>query len=190
MKERRTLIDFSKHQLIVTEHPNIHIFDLRLDDREYFHRVTFINAHGILAVKGDFGNWIFCREFHPDADGYVSDGYWDEKLTIGSVQKPNLYDTEITLELIKEFEESFQDSYDREMTEEELDWVETLKYNSDDEVSYTHTAYRDKPSYIDYEDVPYGEVRHRWLPVIYDAFEEMCKRYKENPETIIKQQLL
>ena len=31
---------------------------------------------------------------------------------------------------------------------------------------------------IEHEDVPMGKKRHRWLEVVYDAFNEMCDKYK------------
>lgn len=175
--KRRTRIDWSKHEVIEIKNENILIHHIKIPGT-YTNSVRFINTCGILAVNGDFGNWIFCREFHPSADGYVSGGYWDEKLEISSQQESDKFDSETTIEKINEFKQSFNDAYGREMNEEEKEWVDDLLRSAYDETEYIYTAYREKPSTIDYESVPFGKKRHFWLNVVYDAFDEMCERLK------------
>ncbi len=57
----------------------------------------------------------------------------------------------------------------------EKEWIEQLENNVDDEHEYTYLAYREKPSTIDYESVPFGEKRHFCLDCVYDGFDECCK---------------
>lgn len=178
--DKRTGVDFSEHVVIETHFKNdihnIDIWDLKLLDNTLYHRVTFINSCGNMMVKGDFGNWVFNREFHPSKDGGVSSYYWDEKLEIGSKQKSHKFDTDKTLKLINKFKDEFDEDYGREMDDEELEWVENLENSVYDEYEYIYTAYRENPPSVETEDVPFGEVRHFWLNVVYDAFDELCKR--------------
>ncbi len=175
---KRTDIDFSRHEItiIVTDGLLVHTLK-RPDSVNYM--IKFINTNGILAVTGDLGNWIFCREFHPNSDNYVSDEYWDEKLRIASVQKPKEYDVDETIRKINEFETNFYDAYGRDMGEDEKDWVEQLKNSVEDKYEYIFTAYRETPNTIDYESIPFGEKRHFWLDGIYDGFDIICERLKK-----------
>src|SRR3989344_2189435 len=85
--ENRTGVDFTKHELIVTEQEGLLVHRLKHPEYTYMNSVTFINTNGIMAVTGDYGNWIFCREFHPNDKEGVSGGYWLEKLKIASSQE-------------------------------------------------------------------------------------------------------
>lgn len=177
MKTNRTNVDFSKHIVIENHYQdgeyNLDVWDFKLPDSEYTHRIKFINSCGILAVKGDFGNWVFCREFHPSAGGYVSGGYWDEKLKTYSVQSPYKYSPESTIKAIEEFVSELEET-DEEMEE----WIEKLNSAADDEYEYIYVAYRETPNGVDGETVPFGQDRHSYLNIIYDAFDEICNRLK------------
>jgi hypothetical protein len=174
--EKRTKIDYSRHELKVTQLEGVLIHHFKRPDTNNC-MLTFINTCGVMTVTGDFGNWVFCREFHPSASNEhgVSSGYWDEKLEISSQQKSKKYDAETTQVLLIEFKKSFQDAYGREMNEDEIDWIEQLENNADDEHEYTYLAYREKPNTIDYESVPFGEKRHFWLEAVYDGFDAICQ---------------
>ena len=178
---RRTKIDFSRHELKITKLEGVLIHEFKRPDTINC-MLVFINTRGVMTVTGDFGNWVFCREFHPSADNEqcVSGGYWDEKLEISSVQKSDKYDAEQTTKLLKEFKETFEDSFGREMDEDEKEWIEQLENNVDDEHEYTYLAYREKPKDIDYESVPFGEKRHFWLDAVYDGFDEICRVMKRD----------
>ena len=78
-----------------------------------------------MAVTGDIGNWIFCREFHPKAgkNNYASRSYMDEKLRISSEQKSEKYDSEEALKEISKFKEEFESYYGRRMNKTEKEWV-------------------------------------------------------------------
>lgn len=173
--KKRTSIDFSRHQLKVTQQDGVLIHEFKRPDTINC-ALTFINCRGIMSVTGDFGNWIFCREFHPSArnNDLVSDGYWDEKLQTRSKQEAEKYDADTTTELLKDFRFTFSDYFGREMDEEESDWVEQLENNVDDETDYTHLAYREKPYNIDYEYVPFGKKHYYWLDAVYDGFDAIC----------------
>lgn len=175
--KKRTDIDFSKHILKITETDDVSIYDFKIPNTKHL-SLTFINTCGVLTVTGDFGNYVFCREFHPSPENSVSDYYWDEKLQIHSIQKPHKYDSETTLEFIKEFKDSFEEIYGREMNEDESDWIDNLICNVDDETSYINIAYQETPSTIELDDVPFGKKRHYQLDIVYDGFDAMCEYLK------------
>jgi hypothetical protein len=174
---KRTNIDFSKHELKITKLEGVLIHEFKKPDTRNC-MLVFINTCGVMTVTGDFGNWVFCREFHPTAEGAVSGGYWDEKLEISSVQKSDKYDADETLKEIQDFRKSFEENYGREMNEDESEWIEQLENNVYDEHEYVYLAYRETPNTIDYESVPFGEKRHFWLNAVYDGFNEICEVLK------------
>jgi hypothetical protein len=234
-KGKRTGINFSEHEVIITEQEGLLVHYFKKPNT-IMNSIKFINTNGILAVTGDFGNWIFCREFHPSADGYVSEGYWNEKLSINSEQTCSKFDSEETekelqkmldehqvLEdilndfkeynnidedldndnLIKEINSKddliFKDSgninvptndlddilgifeYEEYLKEEDKEFIEELISSVDDELDYTSTAYRNSyysGTRFDYENIPYYKTTHRWLLIIYDGFDEICRRMK------------
>lgn len=178
---KRTGIDFSRHEVIVFESDRLKIWHLK-QPGTVIHNIKYINCDGIMAVTGDFGNWIFCREFHPSADGGVSDGYWDEKLRMESEQKSHQYSPELTKEAVEKFKKEFPDIYGREMNEEEKYWVESLEDSVDDYYEYIYRGHRENPSEIDHESVPFEEERIFWLKCVYDGFDEICRRMKEEKE--------
>ena len=185
MEKPRTSIDFSKHEITVTNSEGLVIHDLKLKN-SYTNSIKFINTCGILAVTGDFGNWIFCREFHPSAKGYVSEGYWCEKLRYASTQECYDYDPEETEKEIKYRIEKgaeeygykdYQLNYYIEYLTESLDYI-------DDELAYTNFAYRECPSFIDSESVIHCKKIKIWLQIIFDGFDYICNEMAKNPELI------
>lgn len=187
--KKRTSIDFSRHELKITELEGVLIHAFKKPNTMDC-MLVFINTCGVMTVTGDFGNWVFCREFHPSANNNsgVSGGYMDEKLEISSVQKSHKYDAEDTSKRINEFKETFADNYGREMNEDELDWVEQLENNVDDEHEYIYVAYRETPKDIDYESVPFGKKRHFWLDAVYDGFDAICQVLKKDAVVDLKAQ--
>lgn len=66
------------------------------------------------------------------------------------------------------------------LVEEEEDWIQELENSVYDEHEYVYVAYREKPSSIDYENVPFGKKRHFWFDVVYDGFDFICEILKNN----------
>jgi hypothetical protein len=182
MKEQRTKIDFANHEVIVTDQPGLLVHYLKkpgtINDS-----IKFINTNGILAVTGDYGNWIFCREFHPSAGGHVSDGYWKEKLVIASSQEPEEWDRDITKARIRLQiegglqEEGFEGKQLQEMKQYMSDCLERC---DDEEFDYQYFAYREYPSFCDTESVIFVKRTKYWLTAVFDGFDEVCRRIKEN----------
>lgn len=172
--EQISNIDFSEHKLKITEYPTITIYDFK-KPKTVTCGIKFIVGEGVTSVTGDFGNWVFCREFYPTTGDGVSRGYFDEKLEIYSVQKSSKFDSEKTLNRIQEFIDEFVEYYNREPNEEELDWLERLECEVYDEFSYINVAYRETPPSIEYENVPFVESRHPQLNIVYDAFNKICE---------------
>lgn len=174
MAKRVSDIDFSKHVLTVKQSEGLLVHKFGVPGSSYY-MVKFINTEGILAVTGDLGNWIFCREFHPSEEGAVSDGYWCEKLRISSKQEPYKWDataTEAKIDRILAEEE--------DLTKEEVEYLKELRqYTNEHELDYTHFAYRQYVGrFDDGEHVPFVKSLNVQLAIVFDAFDEICSRLK------------
>lgn len=187
MRDKRSTIDFSKHkhrvEIFKSNKNEIRVDHFQVDSSRMLY-IQFINTNEILTVTGDFGSWVFCRPFIPSKDGHVSDDYWLEKLRINSSQSAGDYDNS---ETAKEIEELISNGleeygYEGERLEEAKGWYTDLLEHSEDETEYTYYAYRhyDKPSFIDYEDIPFVKKINPRLNIIFDAFDEICYRLKIN----------
>jgi hypothetical protein len=178
-KERRTNIDWSKYIVTKTETSECLIHYIAKPDTRCG-AVKFINTQGILAVTGDYGNWIFCREFHPSHDGFVSDHYWIEKLRIASTQVPTDFDAKGTIEEIEhqlaELEKDADD--DRQYYNDLIDHLQM----EDGEERYMVYAYDNLPKGKDSEFMPPCKKLNPWLECIFDAFDEICTREVAEPQ--------
>ncbi len=64
----RTGIKFHDHILTIDkESDNTITYHLKKPDT-ITNNIKFINTNGLLVVTGDFGNWVFCRDFHPNSN--------------------------------------------------------------------------------------------------------------------------
>lgn len=186
MRNKRTTVDFSQHELIVEETERYKIHWLKKPDTVIYN-VKFINIDDTLLVIGDFGRWSFCREFHPSADGYVSDHYWLEKLEINSTQKGKVFSSELTREEIQKGLDGELEEYGYEGEE-----LETMKeyynsllgyYVSCQEWEYISYAFAEgKPDFLDAESVPFVKEIDHSLQCVFDAFDEICKRLARKEE--------
>ena len=183
--KKRTSWDFSNHthrteSFKSPEGNVIRIDHLRKGDSSIGY-VRFVNDAYGLSVFGDFGNWIFCRPFIPSDEGYVCDGYWNEKLSIGSHQSHVRYNSEETAKEIQSLingglEEQGYEGGDLEKTK---GWLTDLLEYTDDELEYTYQAYRgDNPTQMDYENIPFAKQGSVQLEIVFDAFDEICNRLK------------
>ena len=179
--KKRTDIDFSKHKLFITQQDGLLVHDLKIPSTVCY-RVKFINTNGILAVTGDFGNWIFCNEFHPGPDEHVSDNYWIGKLKVSSTQVADEFDSDATRELIMERIKDLKsdpDSYHNPVEIMEYYKNECLQYVDCQEWEYVKHAFGDEFIHVEVEDVPFEKrIKHRLL-LIFDAFDEICHHLKE-----------
>lgn len=180
---KRTTVDFSRHELITEFNNSIKMWKLKIPNSSYEH-ISFVNTQGVLLVTGDFGNHVFCREFHPTADGYVSDEYWCEKYRIATEEKTHEYDDQTTEKLLLsgirfELEEYGYEGDDLKVMKEY--YRDLLEHVYADEWEYIGYAYNEyMPGVITAEDVPFCQkIKYRLL-IVFDAFEEICKRMKES----------
>lgn len=181
--KNRTGIDWSKHKLKVIKNDDVLIHTFYQPGTST-HCVKFINTNGIMAVTGDFGNWIFCREFHPSSQGAVSDGYWLEKLQIDSEQEGKEYDADGTADEINNMLNGGIEEYgwtgnDAEQVRE---YFEECLRLTDDELGYTAFAYREYPSFFDSESVIFVKKTKVWLECVFDAFDAICYTLKEQED--------
>jgi hypothetical protein len=62
MKGKRTGIEFGEHEVLVTKTEECLIHYLKKPNT-ISDSIKYINVGGILAVTGDYGNWIFVENF-------------------------------------------------------------------------------------------------------------------------------
>lgn len=180
--KKRTHIDFSKHEVLVTENEGLVIHYLKKPGT-ITDSIKFINTNGILAVTGDYGNWIFCRPFVPSAKSdLVSDGYWIEKLQISSCQNPYKHCPEETTRRIKEIIAELEYGYSEQSAAEMREYYEDCLTDVDDEYDYIITA-RNYPPCADYECMIFGKVLNPWLNAVFDGYDEICTRLKNADKT-------
>jgi hypothetical protein len=182
--KNRTGIDFKEHDLQIIKTPTYSIYDLKSPKSDFIYRVKFINIDGVLLVKGDFGNWIFCREFHPSKE-CVSDYYWTEKLQTHSIQDPFCFDSTATRKLIEEKLNGGLEEYGYEghQLEEMKEYMkESLNYVDLSEGEYISFAYYNAPSFLDAESVPFRKRIDTQLLAVFDAFDEIYNRMKKEQE--------
>jgi hypothetical protein len=176
MRGKRTNVDFSKHEVITTQVEGLLVHHFKRPDT-FTHSIKYINTNGILAVTGDYGNWIFCREFHPGPNEFVSDQYWFEKLKINSCQVAFTYSPEETEKAIQdrlnELEEwGFKGNELEEMT---TYYENCLEYLSD-EYMYVAEAFK-YPKFADHSSAMiFCKAVNPWLEVVFDGFDEICRR--------------
>jgi len=172
---KRTEVDFSEHELIITKNDSLAIWELKIP-KSNMEWIRFINVEGHLLVVGDYGDWVFCREFHPSASSGVSDSYWCEKIHIAN---PNMKCYEFDAEgTAKEIEELLTTSDN--LTEDEIEYLNECKHNLEDgEFDYSYVAYRNNIGrFEDSEYVPYVKRINIQLQIVFDGFDEICRRLK------------
>jgi hypothetical protein len=177
MKGKRTGVEFDKHELIITKQEGLLIHYLKKPDT-LCKAIKFINIEGALVVMGDYGHWMFCREFWPSEEGSVSDGYWLEKCDMEGQE----YDSDVTAaELQAGIDGGLAEyGYEGERLEEAIKFYKDCLGYSDTEWEYTAYAHgSNKPGFIDHEDVPLCKRTKQWLRIVFDGFDEICRRMKE-----------
>ncbi len=182
LTKKRTQIDFSTHELKITKYEGMGTIHHLKKQNTMVDSIKFMNVGGVLAVCGDYGNWIFCREFHPAEEGYVSDHYWMEKLRIASTQDGEEFDPEGTR---KELERLIKTGYaeqgfEGEQLKDMIEYAEECLGSVDDsEFAYRSTAYDNLPPEADFESIVFYKKTKYWLLAIFDGFEEVCRRVKK-----------
>ena len=172
----RTEVDFSDHELIIVDHGDTKIYHLKKPDTNY-DNIKYINSGGILAVTGDYGNWIFCREFHPDVNDKVSDHYWCEKLKIASCQEPYEFDSESTIKELKKALKEYKSENGKAASSDVIEYYqECMEKANYDEFDYTAFAYREYPSNFGHEDMIMRKDIKYWLKAVFDGFDIMHDR--------------
>lgn len=182
-------MNWDKHDLIIKEDSITKIWELKIPGESIRYRLTFINSGGVMMVTGDFGNFVFCREFHPSADGAVHEKYWLEKLKMKSCQNPGVFDADETrneieacLDVIKEDHDS--DEYHLWDNHKEARYYLMLRDlidNGCSEIEYDFHAYYSEEflhSGLDNEDVPKKKKYVDYLETVFDGFDEICIRLK------------
>lgn len=193
-KGKRTQQDWSQHvhtrEVFKNEKGDEIITDRLEKQGTLDEHIVFINDQSGLTVRGDFGNWVFNRNFMPNGGNKVgvSDDYWTEKLITASEQKFDRLDFE---QIEKDFKEDFKEwvfDYNRAPHQLKViqEWKgEVLNAISDaDELEYLYKMHR-LPNPLDWghEEVPMAKKTPIWLNIVFDGFEEICRRMKAETHT-------
>lgn len=177
LEARRTKIDWSKHEVEVIKYGDDVLVHKFRKPNTICQSVNFINAFGVLTVTGDFGNWVFCREFHPAVDNFVSDSYWCEKARIGSSQTTSDFCADSTRKYIEKL--IAEQDEDDPLTKDELEYLDDLlSYVDESYERYMVYAYDNQVGRFDFESIPCVKKLNPWLEAIFDAFDEICSRIK------------
>ena len=185
--KKRINVDFSKHQhsreIFTNEKGKEIIVDHFKVPDTYYGYIKFTNTDDSLLVTGDYGNWVFNRPFVPEKENFVSDSYWLEKLRMSSQQRFeeldwDYIDKEIKFLIKKGLKEY---GYSGEKLKQAKEWFSELLEECGDKLSYEAKAYRDcyMPDFIDYDMIPYHKEIPAWLLIVFDAFDEICRRIKK-----------
>lgn len=185
---KRTNVDFSKHILYETHYTNpvtghnLDVWELKVPNTMWY-RVIFINSCNTLTIDGDYGRFSFCREFHPSKDGYVSDGYWLEKMRNSNCLIYDEYDSEATEKELKELIKTGLEEYGYEGEElkDKKKQLKNLLTYVDDKIEYEYHAFR---GYIDldYDMIPYCKQQNIQLDICFDAFDYICQKMKDDAQ--------
>ena len=178
MKGKRTEVEFENHELLTAKQDGLLIYELKKPNTLQG-RIRFVNIEGAMVVLGDYGHWIFSRQFHPSDEGHVDDYYWLEKLESYSTQKGREYDSE---ELENGIDGGLEEyGYTGDDLETMKDFYESCKTFSDTEWEYVAFAHGDdKPNFIEHDQVPFAQRTKQWLLIVFDGFDEICRRMKNN----------
>lgn len=184
----RSGVDWSKHEFKVNITDNCEVHSLQISNSSY-QRIHFINSCGILSIAGDWGNWIFCRGFIPSSEGSSEDYYWCQKLEIASQQKAAAYSPEKTEARLKgEIKKGLAEyGWENDQLKEMKEYYTGLLEHVNDEFWYTYYAVDNQPSFADHDVIIIEKEIHFWLLVVFDAFDEMCRRIKQGED--IKEQI-
>lgn len=190
MRDKRTDVDFSNHEhsreIFKSDNGNEIIVDHFKQPNTIYGYIKFTNTDDSLLITGDYGNWVFTRPFLPSPDGFVSDGYWFEKLRMASQQRFENLDWEyIEKEINNLIDHELEDyGYSGEELESAKEWFSELLDTIGDTLEYEYKACRCyyRPDFIDYEMIPHSKETPVWLLIIFDAFDEICKRIPKNEE--------
>jgi len=185
--KKRTTLNFSEHELKITQTEDVTIHELAKPNTRT-QSVTFINCRGVLTVTGDYGNWVFCREFMPNPkwidEAGVSDSYWVEKATIFSVQKVEKFDSKATEEYIDEY---IKNAEDYGFDENDLQYLRDCRENTHmDEFEYQTYIREHMPRNWDCEYIPFATAMDASLKYVFDAFEEICLRLHKEAQDVLK----
>lgn len=167
-----TKINFEKHELRIVDNEHVKIHHLTRPSSSQ-DNIKFINCGGIMAVTGDYGNWIFCREFIPKAGEHIDPQYAAGKLKIASEQNPYEMDSQATMEEIQELMNS------KEYEGKDFEYLKELLEKAEEcgEPEYKEWAYDNCPSDM-FEVIPYRQDFKYWLKAVFDGFNEICERLK------------
>lgn len=179
--EKYTQVDFKDHKLITSFSDDFKMWKLKKPNT-ITQSIAFINTHGILLVTGDYGDFTFCREFHPTSNGFVEPAYWCEKYRISTQQKSHEYSVEKTRKMLQEGIEYELEEYGYDENELNImkkyyhQLLSVVELSEWEYISYAYDQYI--PTFITAEDVPFcKEIRHCLL-IVFDAFNEICQRLK------------
>jgi hypothetical protein len=183
-KGKRSGVDWSKHVVSTDPHGNTVVIHTLGIPGSKMQEVVFINCQGVMTVTGDYGIWVFNREFMPSPkESEVIEHYWCEKATGNTSQEIYEFDPEGTEALIDEWIVALkQESPEGHSGQENvlIDYLESCRSIIHDGDQYYRVRAHDlKPNSVDRDQVPYQSKIKTWLLIVFDAWEEICRQLRE-----------
>lgn len=144
--------------------------------------VKFTALDDVTVITGDFGNWVLDLQIRLVSGGSFDAGYLAGKCRQSSTQNPYVFDKEATELEIKDY----LNDEDSNLTLEEKEYLDTcLEFLEMGEFDYHAYAFRNNIGRFEsYEAVPDCKKLVEWFSIICDAGDEICRRLKEQEETI------
>lgn len=161
-------MDFSKHVYTVSLQTGT--YSLETEPGKLLYAVHFRNMAGKCLVTGDFGSWVFSRQWHPAQEYSVSAHYFREKVESKpcSIDRLGVYNPAATRVNVQECDE---------LTPEQVTELVAVVEDEEEFIELANGIRR----HLAEELVSYG--LEPWLATIHQALEEMILRaaiQKEN----------
>ena len=174
---KRTNIDFTNFSLTINECEYL-TYVLKNDVGSI---IKFITDDSHLYVVGDYGNWIFNRNFIPVNGGSVLDYYWVRLLRERSTQNPFIFSKHKTCITIDAMIVNIEVNYPND-SQKKIDLIKYFKNSKeyvDNEQEYLWFVSEHKPNwYLNDIIVEYDYMYD--ILVVFDAFEEICRTLPKN----------
>ena len=179
MRTRKNM-DFSKCELTIHRDEYVTIHKLHKDTSPTFN-IDFINTNGVCVITGTCGEWVLSDNLLPKPGSRICDDYWAKKLSSHETgQEAYEFSKQFTKDAIVEDIKSVNHSYEEEDYRTVMDYfVGCLECLEESQLEYEHFAINELPDCMECESIVIARSIKKDVLYIFDVFEEICRRLKE-----------